>query len=567
MRKLLAVFLVLIMALMPTLSMAESLLDQAIQLDQAVTDAISFEMLENVIGDETMDAAIHDLLAALTVSAYAQKTQGGVSVSLDGTEVFAAEAAAEGQNIYVKSPWLGEDTLAFSAEELQELFASMNNGQGTGISCDMEAAQALFSGNADLTALFPQTIAVAQTLTEKMVMEPCDEAPYTQKITFNWTGEDIMAVEQAAIADFAAIAESISLKVNGEDVAAMIREETEVTPVEVNGPIVVYTTEDGSSYKMSSDFTADGTSVAQEVVVAQTETGLTMDLNELVTTEESTKLVSVSANVDMTAGKFECYVSTGAPEADEPETWVAVTGERIENGFEFTYAAKDEEGGNKWANLTLQAVDSAYEVTLAAGEGTGDEAQTKLAAMLTLSQKSENQYTAHLDVSYVDENGENQAFWGNLDIIRDEENNGYSIVLTVGAEADQPAFTVEFTCSESTEGAVVTTNALFRVTSADGTSFWEETVATQDNEAKTATAVTTMGSGDTAIAKENHEIAVTEKKPSIATEKAVHILSLPEEEQQEWLEAISQSVQMGFVKLMQSLPASTLQLVSSLTGN
>lgn len=140
MKKMLALLLALMMLHLPVLSLAESFdnLDDMIggsdlMLEETPTEApvaarqegerrintvISIKELTGVqTGDDTVDAAIQDLLDALSIRFSQQGCEGEMAVVLSGQEVLTLGGAVDGNDVYLSSNLLG-GSIAASTEEI-----------------------------------------------------------------------------------------------------------------------------------------------------------------------------------------------------------------------------------------------------------------------------------------------------------------------------------------------------------------------------------------------------------------------------------------------------------------
>ena len=116
MKKLLSLVLAMLMLVLPL----------AVQAEEGRAACVEITFVPGTLG-EALDLgelapAVNDLLNALGIRFYGQQNkdgaQGGLEVVLQGNPVLTLDAAANGEGAYVASNFLGEDTLAFSKDEI-----------------------------------------------------------------------------------------------------------------------------------------------------------------------------------------------------------------------------------------------------------------------------------------------------------------------------------------------------------------------------------------------------------------------------------------------------------------
>ena len=517
MKKLLAVFLALTLSLLPALSLAENILGNAVAQDKAITGTTTMSFLSDTLtGTPEIDNAIIDLFKALKVDYYAQQGQAGLSLKLDGTEVLDADVALDQGTLYVRSSWVGEDTLAFDMNQAVSAQAG-----GLQISFDQKAAQELFSG--DITELFPNTLPAVMNIMGKMQPEACDEAPYTQKIVIDLTAEELNGLISAVLTDLSGIGEKISLKLGGEDGAAKLAEAAKqelLKDFTFNEPLTVWADQYGQNIRIACDYTQGA--------------------------EEKTNV------------RVDCQITN-----DEKGLHV----------YNVTATEANGERKVQWADLTVEPGQEGAAALLQIGTGEGEAAKTETTAELQFTHSVDqtektDDYIFGLKVQNAAdaETGKENNFWITAVVSKAQDENDVEVYIETGSEPDTPTATIQLKAEWEVEGSQTEFEAVLNI-KAGSVNLWVEDETEFDTEKLTGKSETRIGtSEDNIVFKANDVITPAEKMPSIVSDSAVRLLELPAEQQQEWGEAIAESAQMGLIKLLQSLPESVLQVVQLLMG-
>lgn len=218
MKKLTALILALVMLALPAMGLAASpveLLSAAVEAGRPLSGKVSFVGGEMPL-DANTAAIVNDVLNALSFRFDEQEgdaPQSDFALVLSGKDVLTFALAEKGEDYYLKSNLLGEDTVAFTADEgvtILERFMQVLVDAGTMTQSDADELKqqldAMMSGSAtsveefdpaslDTSELVAYITKIAERAkTEEVTAQPknCDQAKTV--ITFSLTGEEVAKV-------------------------------------------------------------------------------------------------------------------------------------------------------------------------------------------------------------------------------------------------------------------------------------------------------------------------------------------------------------------------------------
>ncbi len=220
MKKLLSLVLAMLMLVLPL----------AVQAEEGRAACVEITFVPGTLGEALglgeLTPAVNDLLNALGIRVYGQQNkggaQGGVEVVLQDTSVLTLDASVNGEGMYMASNFLGEDTLAFSKDEIIAVLdatAASAAEQGA-TEADLaqfnemkEAIPAFFEAASDPKTWemevdedefeldeddFPKTIALAKPMMERAKVREATEADQREDcdkmktiVEFTMTGKEM----------------------------------------------------------------------------------------------------------------------------------------------------------------------------------------------------------------------------------------------------------------------------------------------------------------------------------------------------------------------------------------
>lgn len=222
MKKLTALILALAMLALPVMGLAASpaeLLSEAVEAGRPLSVKVGFEGGEMPLDADTA-AIVNDVLNALSFRFDEQEgdaPQSDFALVLSGKDVLTFALAEKGEDYYLKSNLLGEDTVAFTAEEgvtILERFMQVlvDAGAMTQSNADelKQQLDAMMSGSTpsaeefdpaslDASELVAYITKIAERAKiEEVTAQPknCDQAKTV--ITFSLTGEEVAKVYELA---------------------------------------------------------------------------------------------------------------------------------------------------------------------------------------------------------------------------------------------------------------------------------------------------------------------------------------------------------------------------------
>ena len=183
MKKLLAVLLSIMMLAMPLTSMAEnSVWDNAARQETTITiHDLNADLVAALGGDDTVMAAINDLLAALTLTSYQQGDETGLDINLSGKSVLGmavlATAADEDTLTYISSKLVGgviavnsKDTEAITEKFLRATM-KMSGQSDEEIEKEIAASKEQMDGTEEYNALMEAALNLRNMDEEKFMEE------------------------------------------------------------------------------------------------------------------------------------------------------------------------------------------------------------------------------------------------------------------------------------------------------------------------------------------------------------------------------------------------------------
>ncbi|MBE5803408.1 MAG: hypothetical protein E7316_02740 [Clostridiales bacterium] len=291
MKKLFAMLLALVMMTLPVLGLAASpseMMEEATNAGRPVSGKVTLDFGSYPGLDESVATIINDVVDALGFTYAQQEDQVDFALTLSGADVLTLSTATEGEDTYIKSNLLGEDVVAFNAEEgeiaLNYLLALAEDAGMFSQSDVAEMKQVLAQVIAqastgtteaeeiDLTNLIALgTEMASRVTTAEVTQQPknCDAA--TTVATVKLTGEDVTAIYKVIfdavkdMPDFISTLESMNLTVNGqpataEELIAMLPELADQMGAMVVGeiPVEVYLDAEGEPVYMTMTMTMKG---------------------------------------------------------------------------------------------------------------------------------------------------------------------------------------------------------------------------------------------------------------------------------------------------------------------
>lgn len=204
-----------------TKSAAEAMYDDALAAGRKITTTVKLsDWPAGITGDETIDAAINDVLDALVISTYEQGDETYFALNLSGTDVLTFGAAQSGADTYVSSNLLGGTIVineaeiqpvlerlidmfvlmgAFTEDDAAEIKAQLGEMIEL-VKAELAAAMEMPEFNVDLTALDlaplmeALTPIVSKVTVAEVTMQPKNCDPATTVATLTLTPEEFKSI-------------------------------------------------------------------------------------------------------------------------------------------------------------------------------------------------------------------------------------------------------------------------------------------------------------------------------------------------------------------------------------
>ena len=363
MKKLTALILALVMLALPALGLAASpveLLSDAVEAGRPLSGKVYFEGGEMPL-DANTAAIVNDVLNALSFRFDEQEgdaPQSDFALVLSGKDVLTFALAEKAEEYYLKSNLLGEDTVAFTAEEgvtILERFMQVLVDSGAMTQSDADELKqqlnAMMSGSAasmeefdpanlDASELVAYITKIAERAkTEEVTAQPknCDQAK--TKITFSLTGEEIAKVYElvfqmlqkndAFMAQLDQMLKSANSKpATGKELMdeAIVKMNEAFTGIVGDVPFAFYENEAGELVYATMDMAMredkdddDVITVAVEYARLTVNEGVTHNVN-LIAKEDGDAADGASITVSVLAGEKRTTVDFAAAEIDDGVT-------------------------------------------------------------------------------------------------------------------------------------------------------------------------------------------------------------------------------------------------------
>lgn len=495
MKKIVAVFMALVVLMLPVASLAEGdFIAEALENGRMVERTTTFKL--NEIGDENVDQLIGDLLDALSIITYQQKADGGQSglrVNMSGKDILSFDLASADEKMYLRSDLLAGNTVVVAQEDAQAIAENLLKTMAAEemiSESDVETAMAQLEtvlaapanpmADVDFEAIlngfdFTSMQSMMEELAAKIEQGdlsdlPEGSDPAIMALTLTLTAEDLVKFYDILFDAVKANSEYLALlntmmassdaNMTAEEAIAQMQEQIDtLLPQAINGPVPV-----------KLFFNGDDELVA-----------VTLKMDMQATTEDGGDLQPVSVD-------FEYYRQTTDAQVLHTATYTIVSGEEL-------LAA---------ASLLLSLADGYVDamVTIA------DQDDVVVFAFQKMESVSDTQKAVGIVVALSF--GQAEA---------DGANSASTVTLNIDIDAKK-----------------------------DG----------QDAEQTTKIALSLNGAP---LASMTTETKTGDPVESIATEDAIRLAEMSQEDFQGWFESVIMNLQVWLMTAIQSLPSSVLMLI------